>query len=86
MKSLLTSKSSLFSLNNIRLKKKSVHLKKLNKYILKLKLSLQEKINIKKLNILPNNQSLSNNYVRKKKGFIVLYSICFSFSYAENIP
>jgi ribosomal protein S11 len=80
MKSLLTSKSSLFSLNNIRLKKKSVHLKKLNKYILKLKLSLQEKINIKKLNILPNNQSLSNNYVRKKKGFIVLYSICFSFS------
>ena len=75
MKSSLILKSSLFSLNNIRLKKKNTHLKKITKYISKLKIVLNEKQN---LNILDSNNS--NNLVQKKKGYIVLYSICFSFS------
>ena len=75
MKSSLIPKSSLFSLNNIRLKKKSVHLKKITKYISKLKTSLNEKSNSKKLNFLSQKNSL-----KKKRGYVVLYSICFSFS------
>ena len=80
MKSSLIPKSSLFSLNNIRLKKKSVHLKKITKYISKLKMTLNEKQDVKRLNFLAHNKQLKNNLVRKKKGFIVLYSVCFSFS------
>ena len=80
MKNALISKSSLFSLNNIRLKKKSIHLKKITKYISKLKAVLHEKENIKNLNFLDHNKSFKNNFVKKRKGFIVLYSICFSFS------
>ena len=75
MKSTLISKSSLFSANNIRLKKKNIHLKKITKYISKLKISLNEKSNSKKLNFLSQKNSL-----KKKRGYVVLYSICFSFS------
>ena len=75
MKSTLISKSSLFSENNIRLKKKNTHLKKITKYISKLKTSLNEKSNSKKLNFLSQKNSL-----KKKRGYVVLYSICFSFS------
>jgi len=75
MKRTLISKSSLFSVNNTRLKKKNTHLKKITKYISKLKIVLNEKQNSKKLNFLAQNNS-----VRKKSGYIVLYSICFSFS------
>ena len=62
MKSTLISKSSLFSANNIRLKKKNIHLKKITKYISKLKTSLNEKSNSKKLNFLSQKNSL-----KKKK-------------------
>ena len=75
MKSTLISKSSLFSANNIRLKKKNIHLKKITKYISKLKISLNEKSNSKKVNFLSQKNSL-----KKKRGYVVLYSICFSFS------
>ena len=75
MKSSLISKSSLFSLNNARLKKKKTHLKKITKYISKLKIASNEKQNLKSLNLLD-----SNNLVKKKKGYLILYSICFSFS------
>ena len=80
MKSALISKSSLFSLNNIRLKKKSVYLKKITKYISKLKEVLHEKQNVIHLDFLAKNNLIKNNFVKKRKGFIVLYSICFSFS------
>ena len=80
MKSVLVSKSSLFSLNNIRLKKKSVHLKKIIKYIVELKMTLNEKKEFKKLSFLDSGQSLKTSLVRKRKGLIVLYTICFSFS------
>nr|YP_009317749.1 ribosomal protein S11 [Navicula ramosissima]AOY40395.1 ribosomal protein S11 [Navicula ramosissima] len=80
MKSVLVSKPSLFSLNNIRLKKKSVQLKKIIKYILKLKTTLNEKKEFKRLSFLNYNNSLKDNFARKKKGLVVLYTICFSFS------
>ena len=80
MKSTLASKSSLFSLNSIRLKKKTVHFKKITKYISKLKITLNEKQDFKKVNFLSNREWIKKNSVNKKKGFIVLYSICFSFS------
>ena len=75
MKSTLISKSSLFSANNIRLKKKNIHLKKITKCISKLKISLNGKSNSKKVNFLSQKNSL-----KKKRGYVVLYSICFSFS------
>ena len=71
MKSALAKKSSTSLLNNIQLKKKSVYLKKVTKHISKLKTIINEKQNYKKLSSLADN---------KKKGFIVLYSVCFSFS------
>ena len=80
MKSPLVSKSSLFLLNNIRLKKKSVHLKKITKYISKLKTTLNEKQHFQKLSLLSPDKSVKNHFAREKKGFVVLYSICFSFS------
>ena len=80
MKSALTSKSSLFSLSNIRLKKKSAQLKKVTKYISKLKVTLNKNQDLKRLKLLSENKLTKNNFVNKKKGFIVLYSICFLFS------
>ena len=68
MKSTLISKSSLFSANNIRLKKKNIHLKKITKYISKLKISLNEKSNSKKLNFLSQKNSL------KKKEVMLFYT------------
>ena len=70
MKNTLILKSSLFSLNTVRLKKKNVHLQKINKYISKLKTNLNEKQDFLAL----------KSEERKKKGHIVVYSICFSFS------
>ena len=80
MKSALISKNPLFLLNNIRLKKKSAYLKKVTKYILELKTTLNEKQNHKKLSFIIDNKSLDHSTTQKKEGFIVLYSICFSFS------
>lgn len=80
MKSSLATKSSVFLLNNNSLKKKSAHLKKVTKYIFELKTILNEKQNHKKLNFFSDNLPLNQLSVQKKKGFIVLYSICFSFS------
>lgn len=71
MKSAPAKKFSMFLLSNIHIKKKSAYLKKVTKYISQLKTSINEKQNYKKLSSLAEN---------KKKGFIVLYSICFSFS------
>jgi ribosomal protein S11 len=71
MKNALAKKSSISLLNNIHLKKKSVYLKTVTKCISKLKMTVNEKQNYKKLSSLAGN---------KKKGFIVLYSVCFSFS------
>ena len=75
MKNTLSLKSSLFSSNTVRLKKKNVHLKKITKYISKLKMALNETQDFKKLDFLS-----AKNRVRKRKGHIILYSICFSFS------
>ena len=75
MKSTLILKSSLFSLNTARLKKKNAHLQKINKYISKLKTNLNENQDFKRLDFLT-----LKNEERKKKGHIVVYSICFSFS------
>ena len=80
MKSVLASKSSLFSLYHIRLKEKNIHLKKVTKYISKLKISLNKNQDLKRLNFLLEEKLTANNFLRKKKGFIVLYSICFLFS------
>lgn len=80
MKSSLATKSSLFLFHNISLKKKSAYLKKVTKYILKLKTTLNEKQNYQKLKFLVDIPSLNHKSVQKKKSFIVLYSICFSFS------
>lgn len=71
MKSAILKNPPMSLLNNIHLKKKSAYLKKIIKYIYKLKTTLNEKQNYKKLSSLPEN---------KKRGVIVLYSICFSFS------
>lgn len=71
MKSALAKKSSMSLLNNIHLNKKSLYFKKVTKYISQLKTFVNEKQNYKKLSSLTEN---------KKRGFIVLYSICFSFS------
>jgi ribosomal protein S11 len=68
-------KSSLFLINNIRLKKKSDYLKKLSSYILELDNFLVEKQKYKRLYFfLKKKPSLL------KKGVFVGYSICFSFS------
>ena len=82
MKNTLAPRSSLFLFKNKRLKRNSVYLKKITKYISKLKTTLNEKQNYKKLSFLVNNESLKskNTLTQQKKGFIVLYSICFSFS------
>ena len=56
MKSALASKSSLFSLSNVYLKKKSVHLKKVTKYISKLKVTLNKNQDLKRLNLLSENK------------------------------
>ena len=71
MKNALVKKSSTSLLNNIYLKKKSACLKKVTKYISKLKTTLNEKQDYKKLSVLTG---------QKKKGVVVLYSVCFSFS------
>ena len=80
MKSALASKSSLFSLSNVYLKKKSVHFKKVTKYISKLKVTLNKNQDLKRVNLLLEKKLTKNNFINKKKGFIVLYSICFVFS------
>ncbi len=81
MKSALIAKSSsLFLVNNIRLKKKSLYFKKVTNYISKLKMTLNEKQNYKKLTSGIDSKESSVKLIQKKKGFIVLYSICFSFS------
>lgn len=82
MKNALASKSSLFLLNNIRLKKKSIYLKKITNCILNFKMTLNKKQNYKKLSSLVREKSKlqQSSFVQKRKGFIVLYSICFSFS------
>lgn len=82
MKSALAiKKSSSFLLTNRSLKKKSVYFKKVTKHISKLKTILNEKQNSKKLNLLVDSCKLSKRLLaQRKKGFIVLYSICFSFS------
>jgi ribosomal protein S11 len=71
MRSALTKKSSISLLSNIHLKKKSAYFKKVTKYISKLKTTLNKKQNYTKLNSSADS---------KKKGFVVLYSVCFSFS------
>lgn len=83
MKRVLTFKSSLFLSNNIRLKKKSVYSKKVIKSIDQLKSLLNEKQNYKKSNIFLSKKNIigSDTAVKlKKKGSVVLYTICFSFS------
>lgn len=68
-------KSSLFFVNNVRLKKKNVYLKKLSCYISELGDSLAEKHKYKSLNLV---------YRKKifllKKGSFVGYSVRFSFT------
>lgn len=80
MKNALATKSSLFLLNNIHLRKKSVYFKKVTKYISELKKTLNEKQNYKQLSLLVDKKSSNRISVQKKKGFLVLYSVTFSFS------
>lgn len=81
MKSVLATKSSSSLLNNVRLKKKNAYLKKVTNHISKLKTVLSEKQNHKILNSsVHDNSTTFSNSIIKKKGHIVLYSICFSFS------
>jgi ribosomal protein S11 len=83
MKSALTSQSSSFLSNNNRLKKKSTYSKKVINSILQLKTLLNEKQTYEKLSLFLEKKidrvspAMTN---LKKKGSIVLYSICFSFS------
>ena len=58
MKNAQVLRSSSFLSHNMRLKKKSVYLKKITKYISKLKTTLNEKQNYKKLSFSVNNESL----------------------------
>lgn len=81
MKSALATKPSLSLLNNVRLKKKNAYLKKVINHILNLKMTLNEKQNYKKPGFLANGKSPApRRLAQKKKGYVVLYSICFSFS------
>ena len=74
--------SSFISLNNLRLKKKSAYFKKVIKYISQLKTTLNEKKSYNKSNFLPAAEKFGrvSTSVFQKKSFMVLYSICFSFS------
>jgi ribosomal protein S11 len=80
MKRVLTTKSSSFLLNNIHLKKKSAYSKKLIKSIDQLKTLLNEKQNYTKSNIFLKKSTERQSSTVLKRGSIVLYSICFSFS------
>ena len=75
MKSTLSLKPSLFSLYTARLKKKNIQLQKITKYVSKLKTHLNEKQDFRKLDLFAQK-----NDIEKKRGHIVLYSVCFSFS------
>lgn len=81
MKSVLATKPLLSLLNNVRIKKKNAYLKKVTNHILKLKTNLNEKQSYKNLDFLANGAGkVPRRVTQKKKGYIVLYSICFSFS------
>jgi ribosomal protein S11 len=83
MKSFSKPKSSLFVLNSIRLKKKSVYSKKVLNYVSKLKFFLNKKQKDRKLSFFSVGKSFKSprgSLFSKKKGPFVLYSICFSFS------
>ena len=83
MENFSKSKSFLFVLNSIRLKKKSVYSKKVLNYISKLKFFLNKKQKDKDSSLFFVRKSFnrSNEFLStKKKGPFVLYSICFSFS------
>jgi hypothetical protein len=76
-------KSASFLYNNIRLKKKSVYSKKVVKYTSELKNLLVDKKQSKKLTFSPEKKSFNRHNSLsniKKKSFMVVYSICFSFS------
>ena len=85
MKNFLMNNTSLFQVNNNRLKKKSHYFQKVTSIVLELESLLDEKQHYKKLNFffkakagadLRINQFLPICYA----GVIVLYSISFSFS------
>merc|ERR1712194_68837 len=68
-------KSSLFSVSNIRLEKKSEYFKKLSCYISELDYLLVEKLKFKRLNFFSKKIKFL-----LKKGTFVSYSVRFSFS------
>lgn len=83
MKRALTTKSSSFLSNSIRLKKKSAYSKEVIKSIDQLKTLLNEKQSFKKSSMFPKGSVSARSSTvlgRKKKGSVVLYSICLSFT------
>jgi len=86
MKNVLLSRFSFFSVSKVPLKKKSVYSKKITNYIFKFKNFLDEKQKYKRFNFFfeksayLNRLNISNLSTLKKKGPVLQYVICFSFS------
>ena len=85
MKNFLMNNTSLFQVNNNRLKKKSHYFQKVTSIVLELESLLDEKQHYKKLNFFFKSSSGRDSYSNQSlpicyAGVIVLYSISFFFS------